>query len=285
MPPQRHVKARHFLLVESVAQNHSNRKRRCATGIVADMDELKPVKADVESVMKDLKATSSGPTDMCAMCHMVLPVADMASKLHPDGSSVYICPDCAPQIEDRQREEREEKVSAYVAQSIGARYADVTWMDVVALDNVRFSVVVPCPSLWLYGPGKGKTTMAAVMFRESFLLGEVKPAYFSAPDLIDWLAQVKAESGSTADGIAQLREHELLIIDDLGSTTDFGYEVICRVIDWRYRDNARTIVCTRYLSEDIAEAYGNRMADQIAEMCGEDGFIEFPDTEESSNDD
>lgn len=167
--------------------------------------------------------------------------------------------------EQENRERRIKDIRAKISLWVGKRYAACSR---ASLDN-------PPPGIWaaadtvrscfIFGPhGTGKTHAAAVFVFDALMTGR-SVIFRTAVELVDELRNA-IDDHRVSDSIGELRKVDLLIIDDLAMErpTEWVLEQLCRIVDWRYRDNAQTVF-TSNLSPgtQLRDAYGPRLASRV----------------------
>lgn len=126
-------------------------------------------------------------------------------------------------------------------------------------------------NLYLQGlAGRGKTH-AAVGVLKSFIADRVKPARFWV--VSDLLGALRRASGDfrEEDELDSLFRYEMLVLDDLGAQrpTDFGLEMLTRIIDRWYRSAKPGLLITSNKGlHALGEALNDgRVPSRLAEMC------------------
>jgi DNA replication protein DnaC len=122
------------------------------------------------------------------------------------------------------------------------------------------------PDGWLLfrgGYGCGKTHLAAAIANAR--LQEGRPALFVVvPDLLDRLRATYSPSSAVGydERFQEIREHELLILDDLGaqSTTAWAEEKLFQIFNHRYNAQLPTVITTNCDLEEIDARIRSRLS-------------------------
>jgi DNA replication protein DnaC len=109
--------------------------------------------------------------------------------------------------------------------------------------------------------------------------GGYSVAYFAEPDL--FAAQRAHARGVAAEvhddePAARAARSTVCILDDLGSTSEikaWHTDLLFRVIDLRYRDNKPVLMTSNIELPKLAERYGERLVNRLAEMVGDRRFV------------
>lgn len=123
------------------------------------------------------------------------------------------------------------------------------------------------PGLMLTGPtGTGKTFAAFAAVTYLLAAGIPSVERYTEPQL---LGHLRTEIDQAEDVLTRLEEAPLILLDDLGSArhTEWAEEVIYRLVDARYAEQAPLIVATNLPRRDLADRLGARVASRLLEMC------------------
>jgi len=194
-----------------------------------------------------------------------------------DGPSAVICERCATQRRSKaDRERREKDATDRINVDIGRRYKDSTLENLAVAPDFRERIALAYAAgqsmIFLGANGTGKTHAAVGLFRIAFIDGK-RPVFRLTPDIFDDLRR-SFDGGDPRKVIAACREAKLLILDDLGAEKPSAWvvEQLCRIIDWRYRDDAQTIITTNLGLSEIAVTYGPRIHSRIIGLVGKNLF-------------
>lgn len=127
-------------------------------------------------------------------------------------------------------------------------------------------------SLYLFGPaGCGKTHLACAILSEakgqSWMLSCL---FISVNDLFHQIKSAFSSGpGQSDDLLKRLQDEDLLVLDDVGASkgTDWEVTTLDQLIDFRYRENKRTIFTSNLTLQELAQRFDDRMARRIAEWC------------------
>ncbi len=125
--------------------------------------------------------------------------------------------------------------------------------------------------------GTGKTVIA-IQFVKSWLATHKYEYETNHCKFITFLDIVKNARNTFKDGdegwlarrlVIDLKEYQLLVIDDLGveKQTEFVQEIIYDLINYRYEHFLQTIITSNFTLSEIGQKYHARIASRIAEMC------------------
>jgi DNA replication protein DnaC len=133
----------------------------------------------------------------------------------------------------------------------------------------------PAESMYLTGPaGSGKTVFAAKvlldLLEDMFVEGiYIRPQFVTINKLTDEIKQAYAKKEPDLPIIEKYKECDWLILDDIGTkaTTDWVYDILFSIIDYRYEQLKKTIIISNMSFEDMS-AYLNdeRITRRIAAM-------------------
>ena len=135
------------------------------------------------------------------------------------------------------------------------------------------------PNLLFSGaPGLGKTFLSASIARVVAGKG-YSVAYDTASGLLSAFEQEKfsrseEEQADAASRVRQLKNCDLLILDDLGTemSTSFTQSALYALLDGRLRSGKSTVISTNLTKEAIAERYGAQLSSRL---CGEYQWLTF----------
>jgi len=128
-------------------------------------------------------------------------------------------------------------------------------------------------SLFLVGGyGRGKTYYAFALIREIFRSCPTKiwPRYFTSPELDSLLLKAsKSEEGDEWE-IKNMREQDLLFIDDIGRETksDRLRRQYFEIINYRYAKNLPTILSSNFTADQLSETLDSAISSRIQEWIG-----------------
>lgn len=148
----------------------------------------------------------------------------------------------------------------------------------------------PHPPFMYGATGRGKTHLLALTGMELIRRRLVQVRYWTAPDL---LAAVRRQIDKGNPDAFVYRESgvELLILDDLGAEqqTDWGRDVIHRIVDRRDREQLPLMGATNIEHGLWADVFGDRVASRLAgctsvvEVTGDDWRERERDTNPGDN--
>jgi len=183
------------------------------------------------------------------------------------------CPACGPLLELEQLRARLARLSADCGLSAMHRRQDFAAFERYA-GNERaweaaraFAAEPGREWLVLSGePGVGKTHLLAAIANAVLAQGQAV-IYAHVPDLLDWLRQgyEHERGGGDQDGdfaarFARIQRVPLLLLDDLAAErpTEWVREQLCRLVDYRYREELAMAVTTNL---DVAQV--RRLSERI----------------------
>ncbi len=124
------------------------------------------------------------------------------------------------------------------------------------------------PEGWIFLHGRfgtGKTHLAASIAHERQRQGD-KVMFLTAPDLLDYLRVTFGPNATTTfdQRLNELREADMLIIDDLGteSATPWAKEKLFQLLDYRYLTRAATVITTSQIIIKIDKRIQTRIMDE-----------------------
>ncbi len=123
-------------------------------------------------------------------------------------------------------------------------------------------------SFYLYGsPGRGKTHLAAGVANELLKQG-VPCVYVKTGELLSAIRE-NFKNGDKEAVITPLKEVDLLILDDLGAEEKQEWFIadVFRIFDWRLEMLLPVIITSNLTVDEVAERYGERIAERIKRMC------------------
>jgi len=183
--------------------------------------------------------------------------------------------------EKRRRDARIKQAIDILIKSAGKRFEEAELQDFQKatrlhkmahkyLDNLSENIKNG-DGLLIYGePGNGKTHLLVALGKEIIRRG-YRVKFRSVPNLLDQIRNsYNKESGDSEEDIfKQIKEAEVLLLDDLGAEkwTEWVEAKLYQIIDYRYR-NCLPILFTSNLDEpQIQEITGRRTYDRLLEMC------------------
>lgn len=129
----------------------------------------------------------------------------------------------------------------------------------------------PDKSIFIHGnTGTGKTHIAVAILRELIVRGEKDMIFKSMPELMNelrWSFRDDTEM-SEKDLILRYSHIGSLVLDDFGSerTTEYSYDTIYSIIDFRVREMKPTIVTSNLSPQEIEKNIGARIASRLQEF-------------------
>lgn len=141
----------------------------------------------------------------------------------------------------------------------------------------EFPMVDITQDIFLFGPtGCGKTFAACHYLEKAKLKDSKKTIYFTTVD--DLLLSMRVDIAKEAQKRLELREPDHLCLDDLSTerVTDWTWQAMDNIVDFRYREMKPTIITSNYdlkwISSHLSERIASRISEsyQIIEMVGED---------------
>lgn len=140
------------------------------------------------------------------------------------------------------------------------------WLDLID-DYIKGE---PC-SLLMTGPsGNGKTSVAVaiyVWFAFPRMKRGIECLYWNSEDFYQRWRTVSLEN-NLESWTRELREAELLVLDDIGRGTvsDAHNNFLYGVLDYRVNHEKRTVITTNLSGKQLEEAFGNHMISRM--RCG-----------------
>jgi DNA replication protein DnaC len=114
--------------------------------------------------------------------------------------------------------------------------------------------------------GCGKSHLLEGIGRKMADVGTVVK-YEAAEDLLSALKRPMDRSdGPTVDDVERIyRDVAVLLLDELGSVynTSYGVSKLASIIDWRYRNDMRTVVATHKTIDQTTESLGSMIASRL----------------------
>lgn len=88
-------------------------------------------------------------------------------------------------------------------------------------------------------------------------------------DLVDWLRAEATIPPAERVVANRCRTCDLLILDDFGQerVTEFVFEELERIVDWRYREALPIAISTNMMPSQLAEKYGDRLISRWIGSC------------------
>lgn len=121
--------------------------------------------------------------------------------------------------------------------------------------------------------GSGKTHLATAI--ANMALGMNRACYMATvPEMLD-VIRAGMNDHTADEWMRMVQEVELLILDDLGqgNITDWGREVLFKVLVFRHRNNLATVVTTNLNIDGIRELLGGAIASRLSDGAQvQDGF-------------
>ena len=184
---------------------------------------------------------------------------------------------CSRQPE-QQREQRRSRRQEALLEQVGQRHQHCTFNNyrishptqARAFDIVRDQWYWKSNSLLLCGgAGVGKTHLAVASYRSLQENGgewDLDPLFVNETDFLQsWRAA--AASKTKFDAIGRLRTGNVLFLDDVGTGcyTDGSLELLYQVVDYRYRNDLRTMFTTNYSLAALEQRLGEKLVSRIAD--------------------
>ncbi len=113
------------------------------------------------------------------------------------------------------------------------------------------------------GYGRGKTHLAAAIANECVSLG-VPTLFLTVPDLLDSLrATYEAEDTTFEERFDQIRNSQLLVLDDLGTQhgTQWAREKLFQILNYRYINHLPLVMTTNLMLDELDGRIRSRLSD------------------------
>lgn len=132
------------------------------------------------------------------------------------------------------------------------------------VDEVRVNV----RDLMVRAAESGEVDESPVVLTEDEMKGEASIEYWPVLDLVSALRK-EARGDDFPSVASRCCRCSLLVLDDFGQerATDFVFEELERIIDWRYRDQLSIAVSTNLSLDDLVAKYGNRAVSRWSQQC------------------
>ena len=175
---------------------------------------------------------------------------------------------------ERQRREQAKIARLLASSGVPRLYAESTLEDYRETEHNRKAIEAARwvlggeDSVYIYGEtGTGKTMLASIIANEAARRGR-SVIFSSVPDL---MADIRASFGSrqTAEIVEQVKDAQLLILDDLGAerATQWVGEQLFAIINARYSERRQTVITSNYAPDKLADHLGERIVSRIYGMC------------------
>lgn len=131
-------------------------------------------------------------------------------------------------------------------------------------------------SIFVHGPaGTGKTHLLAALARRQVAMGldtGIPPTSFYAKftTIPNLLAKIKQSFKDDTEELvfSEYAKCNWLYIDDFGAEkeTDWSYQIIYRIIDYRWGEMLPTIVSSNFTPTELSEDYCQRLASRVTQV-------------------
>lgn len=124
------------------------------------------------------------------------------------------------------------------------------------------------PSLLIVGPtGTGKTWQAYGALRS--VVCTPAALFWEATTFADFIAALRPSGKDPEGAMANYREAEILLLDDLGAakSSEWVEETTYRLLNHRYEAMLPSIFTTNLPLADLREGLGDRLASRLVEIC------------------
>jgi DNA replication protein DnaC len=139
----------------------------------------------------------------------------------------------------------------------------------------EFVALKPVPWIYMYGvAGCGKTHLTAAIVRALFESGRIGPdtkrnlKYANVPELLFEIKHTYSERfcEDEMQKIKRFQDADVLILDDIGTerVNDWSVEIIYRIINYRWRECACTIVTSNFSPTELEKMHG---APIVSRLC------------------
>lgn len=113
-------------------------------------------------------------------------------------------------------------------------------------------------------PGTGKTYICAAVL--NFLIENKQECfYITQRRMMSYIQQGIAENKHQYTLVDELAAYPVLIIDDIGSSTNTEWQkdMLLELLDQRYSDNRKTLITTNLCKADLETIFGKRICSRI----------------------
>ena len=190
---------------------------------------------------------------------------------------LMVKPGAPPEVLDalyllKERESRQRRLR-YLWDGAGVprRYRGVSWDmwgkdDMVARAAREWARNPQRQFLILTGPeGTGKTTLATAVFREYMVQHTTSGLWVTWPDLVRHLKSAFGSPDYTAREQELFRTQLLLVDNLLDQSTDWQYEMLFALVNYRYNEMLPMIVTTNQDAAGLARTWGSQVASRFQE--------------------
>lgn len=204
--------------------------------------------------------------DVCSRCYGAGYYALAVPMGHPQWGKPQPCP-CQASARAERRAARLQRASSFTPQMERMTFTAFTR----SRQPEAFAALQAFarnPQGWVYlggSHGTGKTHLLSATYQTLRAAGRY-PLYVYSPDLLDFLREGMHAPGASGDAYQRLtlvRECAVLLLDDLGaeSETDWAAEQLQKLLDYRYRAEAPTVIASNLDPMDYPLRLASRLAD------------------------